>query len=457
MKVNKQVYWHQGLLLQPQHFQLESQFHQQKMSRTSQLLHNDMWGVLSLEIQSNALLDKRLVLSSGEILFQDGALCSIPDNAEVISRYFDDEWVKTGQSFKVYLGLKQWDSERSNVVEVDDSALSPTLDTRFIVNETPETVPDLYSSGVEGHTQPLKYLLKFFWEDEIEAAGDYMLMPVAILEQDGNEIRFHKSFIPPLVNAKLWPRLDHLLEEVSAKVVSRARQLERFKQPNTLGQQSAQGQYEILLAIRSLNRCAWLIQNVIETPVIHPRDVWSTLCEIVAEMSSFIVDISVADDELNQRWPHYDHTDLNLVFSVLIEQIERSLQGIMVGPEYVLPFTDQKGIWSLSLPDGSMKEEYRYCILFTGVSESQFNEQLSRMIRLSSTGSLSSLLAHAVSGIPLKLLEDRPMSLPQNEQGVYCEIDVSSPLWDAVREDKKLSMYWVSDADCQATLYVTRG
>ena len=59
MKVNKQVYWHQGLLLQPQHFQLESQFHQQKMSRTTQLLHNDMWGVLSLEIQSNALLDKR--------------------------------------------------------------------------------------------------------------------------------------------------------------------------------------------------------------------------------------------------------------------------------------------------------------------------------------------------------------------------------------------------------------
>lgn len=113
--MNQPLYWHQGLLLQPQHFQLESQFHQWQLSQTRALTQNYPWGVVSLNIRENALTDKQFVIQECEVLFPDGSLCKLNENAVISNRQFEEDWVETGKSFPVYIGLKHWQNSGKNV------------------------------------------------------------------------------------------------------------------------------------------------------------------------------------------------------------------------------------------------------------------------------------------------------------------------------------------------------
>ncbi|WP_108650379.1 type VI secretion system baseplate subunit TssK [Dongshaea marina] len=457
MNRNAPLYWHQGLLLQPQHFQLESQYHQAHVTRITQLLGNDSWGVNSLTIHEDALAEKRLVVSEGELLFPDGSLCSIPESASVSSRQFDHAWVETGQPFTVYLGLRQWQTQGSNVAEVEAGASGAELDSRLITDLDPHTVPDLYGQGAPGQARQMRYLVKIFWESEVEQAGDYQLIPIARLERDGPNIRLCERFVPPLLNVQQWPGLRFLLTDLRDQMVSRARQVERFKQPGERMLEEGQFDVGLMLAIQALNRCAWRVQDLVETPVVHPRLMWSSLCSMVAELSSFVMDLSVAGEPGTDRWPEYDHCRLAQVFDQLQYQLKRALRGIIVGPEYVVRLEKQQGIWSCELEERALSGEFRYWLLFRGCEREKLLGDLGRMVKLASTEGLTALMARAVSGIPLTPQESTPHGLPYVEAGLYCEIDKESPLWQQVCDSRRLGLYWMSPEEGQVTLYITRG
>ena len=144
------------MLLQPQHFQLESHFHQARFNRINHLTSNEYWGVNALEIDTDALDQHRFVINSGEFLFNDGSLFRVPQEASVLSREFDEKWIRAGQPFMVYLGIKQWKNNGSNACEVGVSQLSQTLDTRYVVSQEAETLPDLYGVGVSAQVREMR-------------------------------------------------------------------------------------------------------------------------------------------------------------------------------------------------------------------------------------------------------------------------------------------------------------
>ncbi|GKT31374.1 type VI secretion system baseplate subunit TssK, partial [Aduncisulcus paluster] len=84
MHADKPLFWHQGLFLQPQHFQLSDlhQLHRFRAMRQYGLPY--FWGVSGLK----------------------GA------------------WEEGGKPFTVYLGLRKWNPEGGNVAQVEDTAAS---------------------------------------------------------------------------------------------------------------------------------------------------------------------------------------------------------------------------------------------------------------------------------------------------------------------------------------------
>jgi len=50
MNIDQLLYWHQGLFLQPQHFQQNDARIEHRLTRTTELNHPYPWGLISLKI-----------------------------------------------------------------------------------------------------------------------------------------------------------------------------------------------------------------------------------------------------------------------------------------------------------------------------------------------------------------------------------------------------------------------
>ncbi|MGF1742462.1 type VI secretion system baseplate subunit TssK [Vibrio profundum] len=455
--MNQPLYWHQGLLLQPQHFQLESQFHQWQQSQTRTLTQNYAWGLVSLTVNNSALLDKQLVIQKCQALFPDGSLCELGKNAVVASRQFDDTWLEMGKKFPVYLGLRRWQDSGNNVTEVDEWETIAQVQSRYATLANPIDMVDLYGSGASGQVKPLNYMLKIFWQDELDSAGDYHLMPLCQLERDGQRILVSEEFLPPVTDLKQWPVANGLLRDVLDQLVSRAKQLEKFKKPTAFNSMTSSDiDVTLTLAMRSLNRCACQVQCLLESPILSPWHAWQSFCEILAELSSFVTDYSVAGEAGVDRWPEYDHLTLYEVFSCCQRQLSAMLDSMVVGPEYVLTMECQHGVWQVSLPTRALQGQYSYWLWLDGADDGQF-EIVSSRIKVAASNQLTSLMVRAVSGIPLLAYDETPPGLPRSEGGLYCRLDNSSPLWQQVLETKNLGLCGLASEHMNVKLFITRG
>ena len=164
MKFVKPVFWHEGLFLQPQHFQVLDLFHQQRESQILSLLKNYAWGFLDLAVRTSALENQVFELDKVEIIFQDGTYVKVPGNGRISGRSFEQFWDMEGKPLSVYIGLRKWYEDRPNVSASSQGAsLKGTLpvngQTRYVVDEVPETIGDIFSQQSDAQIKFLFYNL----------------------------------------------------------------------------------------------------------------------------------------------------------------------------------------------------------------------------------------------------------------------------------------------------------
>ena len=81
MDIAKPLYWHQGLFIQPQHFQLADRHGASLLAPVYEYGLPCFWGVGEMDIQKAALGTRSFCLNSGTFVFPDGTLAAFPDNA----------------------------------------------------------------------------------------------------------------------------------------------------------------------------------------------------------------------------------------------------------------------------------------------------------------------------------------------------------------------------------------
>jgi len=91
---SRPLFWHQGLLLQPHHFQQLDLYYQSLLMPYHRFLQPYLWGVGSMQIQESALGNRSFSLTEGEFVFPDGTHILLPGNAVVEPRSFDEAWLE---------------------------------------------------------------------------------------------------------------------------------------------------------------------------------------------------------------------------------------------------------------------------------------------------------------------------------------------------------------------------
>ena len=458
--MKRPIFWHQGLFLQPQHFQLKDLYDRSLLIPLHRFLNPHFWGIGDVEIQQAALGNGSFDLLSGNFLFPDMTYAVFPDNAVIEARSFEAAW-EGGKTFTVYVGLKKWNDAGENVTVL--SSLNNFFDvtTRFVTTTQAEEIQDLHQNGPPAQVKRLYYVLKIFWETEMDVLGDYELIPLACLEKDGDEIVLSKQFIPPCLCISGSETLTKLVPEIRDQISSRGRQLETYKRER--GIHSAEfGTKDMvyLLALRSLNRYIPLLTHLTETKRIHPWSMYSVLRQVIGELSSFSGDISVNGEQEHgpPLLPGYDHQNLWECFSGAKLLITRLLDEITAGPEYIIQLLYDGTYFSAELPPTIFEGRNQFFLVFeTETDPKNVLQTMGKIAKLSSRQTLPILIARSLSGIKLDHLATPPQELPRRAHSIYFQIDHHSDQWDQVQKGNNLALYWdAAPQDLKAELMAVR-
>jgi type VI secretion system protein ImpJ len=440
------VFWHQGLFLQPQHFQLADRSQQALLAPFYDYLTPFFWGVGETGIQKSALGTRIFQLTKGSFLFPDGTHAVFPGNTVIESRSFEEAWIEGGKPFTVYLGLKKWNDRGENVTVVESLGDVSKVSTRFASSADPEEWKDLHGNGPPAQVKRLLFAPKIFWESELDQLGDYMLMPIARLERMGEEIILTQRFVPPAVTMSGSESLMKMVREIRDLIASRARQLEEYKRQR--GIQTAEfGSRDMvyLLALRSLNRYVPLLCHYTEARQVHPWTVYGLLRQLIGECSAFSEKINVMGETIegDGLLPSYDHRNLWECFSAAQLLIIQLLDEITAGPEYVIPLVYDGTYFSAEMKPVYFENRNRfYLVVRTGEEPKTVIDAVDTVVKLSSREHLPLLIASALSGVKLEHLPLPPQELPRRARSVYFAVDASTDQWARVEKGRNIAFYW---------------
>jgi type VI secretion system protein ImpJ len=446
--MDKPLFWHQGLFLQPQHLQLNSQYCERLSLPLKTYLQPYFWGVGSWEVQTVALSNQSFHLTEGKFIFPDMAYAVIGENALIMPRSFGDDWEEGGERFGVYLGLRKFNAHGNNVSVVDDTGNLAEVVTRWVTPSMAEKIPDLHQDGPAADVQRLYYVLKIFWESEKDQLGDYELIPLARLEKDQEAVKLSHRFIPPCLSIGADAELLEIVKEIRDQIGSRSRQLEAYKRDRGLHSAEFGARDMVyLLALRSLNRYAPLLAHMAAAQHGHPWNVYGLLRQLIGELSTFSSEISFSgeDRQGNQLIPGYDHADIGGCFNAALALVTQLLDQITAGPEYMLQLLFDGTYFGAEMTPAIFEGGNRfYLVMETATDPQMVRSSLETTGKLGCRESLPILIARSLSGVGLTHLDDIPQELPRRANALYFKIDHHSDQWAQIQKVNNIALYWDS-------------
>ncbi len=447
MNFKQPLYWHQGLFLQPQHFQYASLHSKHVDIQYMKQSSSFPWGVVSIQLDELALNSGAVDIRAAELLFEDGTLLDFPANVHLRPRNFEAQWQDRAKPLQIYVGLTRLNDDGGNVTLVPSYNNAPEINTRYVSLNSGENFQDLHEGNNETNLKTLKYALTIYFEHELDALQDQLLLPVAAIEMQGEEIKVSNEFVAPSLSIKASAVLMANVKAIRDELIGRSRQLETYKSTST----ARVAEFNPIAdryrsALQVVARYSPLLNHYIENPVVHPVDVYGTLRQLVGELSTFSNKFTLLGESLNGSTSvkRYQHTSLSACFSSVSKAIIELLDELTVSPELLVRFEKQaQGSYSCNLSNEFFtRQNSMYLRLETNMPASELVSSFNLFSKLGAESQVGIYAQRAIPGVPVNFLPEQPVGLERRAKVIYFNIDRDSDKWKSVEEQGVLSLLW---------------
>jgi type VI secretion system protein ImpJ len=439
------LFWHQGLFLQPQHFQLNDLYQQERLMPFQRYLHPHFWGVARMALQASALANGTCELENGEFLFPDGSFVSVPGNGVVLARSFDPAAITLDKPFTIYAALRKWRSHESNVTVVPDLTQIAGVTTRYVSPAQPEDVPDVYQEGPEAKVRVLYHVVRLLWDGEQDELVDHELIPIARLVRDGESVKPALDFIPPVLSLESSAELYRLVRDMRDEFTSRALQIEVYKTPVHGESDFDPALMRYKLALRTLARYVPLLMHYSETPSAHPWDLYGLLRSCAGELSTFGMRLNLMGEDAqgNRQIPAYDHTKLGACFERLRRLIVELLNEITIAPQFKVDMTFDGTAHTAMIPPRFLDEPNDYYLVFNlHTPIEQHLDSIGTAAKLGARNTVESLVERSLPGIAFRYTQVPPPGLPRRSNTHYMRVDTRDSQWPDVERSREMGFVW---------------
>lgn len=443
--MEKPVFWYQGLFLQPQHLQLNDRYNHELLTPYHNYLNPYFYGVEDLHFLKSELSNNVISIDRGNIWFQDKTFVRINENSVIEPRFFDESNIVDGKPMTVYIGVRKFTNYGKNVEVCSFNENFNNVNSRFITSIDPEQIKDLYGEGSPAQVKQMTYLLKIFFDYELDYLADFELVPVLKIERNGEDIIATESYIPPSLTINSSKKLKEYVCETYNQLTSRANELESYKVDRGINNaEFGSRDMVFLLSLRSINKYIPMLDHLIRSNV-HPWHIYGVMRQLVGELSTFSEGINVLGSDATGKslMPQYDHLNLGDCFKKSFHLIATLLDEITAGPKYIVKLKPTGDYFAANLKEEYFSGRNRFYLAVKSLTDAkEILESIDISLKTGTKKILPVIIQKALPGVELTHLKTPPQELPRRTYTTYYQLDSYAPMWEKVKKHKDLAVYW---------------
>lgn len=443
----KPIFWHQGLFLQPHHFQQNDIYTQSLLTPHNQYHTPFFWGCGQLRILDASLSQRLLEIESCELIFQDGTWVKFPENAVLKPRSFEDLSfdIEGDKPVTAYIGIKKFNAYEKNIASVDTGEALDTLAARGVSFVDTDSVKDVHAGGDPAGVRKVDYCLNIFWDHEIDKYNDYMMIPICRLELADESIGLSKTYVPPTFLVSGSDFLMKMLKGLRENIISRCRIFESYKFSQGLTSDFDAHFLPHLLVLSALNRSLPQINHIIELQTFHPHVVYAALGRIVGDLSTFTDRINALGQlkDGTPLLPEYNHENLYHCFNEAQILLGELLRGISIGGESIFTMTREGDYFTVTLPAEEFRDSYMYFLVIKSTADQeQIVNDMHHLVKMGTPKNIENMIARALPGVPVKHRLVPPPGMPKRAGSYYFRINARNELWDEIKQGGDITLFW---------------
>lgn len=418
MAWEKRVVWSEGMMLQPQHFQQQTRYHESQLRNSLYFCQQYPWGIFSLEIDKSQLKTGKLSINSCEGILPDGNAFSVPEidaqpNAIDIT---DDHLDAT-----IYLAVS---IRRHGNTE---TARDGQVKSRFVIQE--HEAKDI--SGISSNAVPIEVSgLDFSIRTSKDDNNEFACMPIAHVEDVSinGVVTLKEDFIAPCLNIKSNPFIAGFISELLKLTKHRIQSLS--SRVSVAGSATGSEVIEYLM-LQTLNRHYPNLMHIEKTEYLSPFTLYDKMTTLIGDMSTFI-----QADKMVPELPHYDHKAPSEVFLSLIKELRQLFSVVLEQNSINIPLQEKKfGIRVGTVSDKTLFSTASFVLAVSAdISADEIRQYFPPQVKIGSVEQIKELVNLQLPGIQITHLAAAPREMPYQRKFVYFELVQSGEYWNSLTE-----------------------
>jgi len=425
MAWEKRVVWSEGMMLQPQHFQQQSRYHESQLRSSLSLSRPHFWGISSVQIDKSHLKNGKVCVTACEGVLPDGSYFRFPeiDSAPEAIDISEDHLNSV-----IYLAVTI--KRDGNTETSRDNAMQ----SRFEITE--HEARDI--SGTSSSQQQIEVSgLSFSLRSDTNDNNEFNCIPIAYVEDisKSGKVTLKETFVSPCLNIKDNLYLSSFLSELVKLCKHRVSAL--AARVSVAGKATTTEVTDFLM-LQSLNRYFPALVNLDKSDHVGPYELYQKFIEIIGDMSTFI-----KADKMVPELPAYQHTNLSEVFSLLIDELRQVFSVVLEQNSINIPLQEKKyGISIGVISDKTLFSSASFILAITAdITTEEIRQYFPPQVKIGAIEQIKELVNVQLPGIQINNLAVAPREIPYQRNYVYFELIQSGEYWSALSESGGIAFH----------------
>jgi type VI secretion system protein ImpJ len=429
------VLWTKGVLLSPQHLQMQDRFLEDQIGFQISALTFCPWGFNRLDIDREALAGGAVAISAASGMLPDGLLFDIPGaDPSPPPKQLEGCWEQDQEMLDVYLTIPEYRHGGLNV-----TSSKGDLNTRYLAEVTMRR--DENTGLAEKPIQVARKNFRLLVEGE-SLEGNSTVPVCRIKRAATGEYQLDPHFVPPLIDITasefLLAIARRLVEILTAKSSVLA---DTRRQRNLSLAEFGISDVASFWLLYTVNTHMPQLRHLFETRRGHPGELYSVMLSLAGALTTFSTAVHPRD------LPSYDHADLSTCFTALDEKL-RGLLDTVVPANYVsLPMSlVEPSVYATAVDqDRYFEAPQMYLALKAGVEQTDLVKRAPQLVKISSADHIDRLIKQALPGVDLTHTSKPPSAIPVKLDYQYFKLNTSGTEWENIKQARNVAAYVPAD------------
>ena len=435
MRQLQPVLWTKGVLLSPQHLQMQDRYLEDLLSFRLGALAFRPWGFHHLEIDREALASGRFAVTAASGIMPDGLLFDAPlSDAVPPPKPLDEAWDPDRPTLDVYLTVPEYRPDGFNV-----ASLQRDQSTRYRAELLMRR--DENNGLAEKPVQVARKNLRFLVEGE-SLDGSSALPIARVMRGPTGETTLDPRFVPPLLDIGASDYLmtinRRLVEVLAAKSTTLSGMRRQRNQSLADFGISDVANFWLLYTV---NTHLPAVRHLYETRRGHPAELFAAMTALAGALTTFSTVVHP------RSIPAYDHANLSDCFTRLDTMLRELLDTVVPSNFVALPLrSEQPLVHAVALDeDRFLTAPQLYLAVSSSAKVAEVIRAVPQLVKVSSGDRITHLIRHAMSGVELTHTPSPPSAIPVKLNYQYFQLAKAGPEWDAITRARNLAAYVPSE------------